>query len=57
MRITINIALLVSVFCYLCLAGLAALKKQERTIVVSWIAQIQGGWMSGLIASGGSEHG
>jgi len=57
MRIAINIALLVSALCCLCIASLAALKKQVRTMIVSWIAQIQGGWRLGLIASGGSENG
>jgi hypothetical protein len=44
-------------FCYLCIASFAALKKQERTMVDSWIAQIQGGWRLGKFASGGSQHG
>jgi O-antigen/teichoic acid export membrane protein len=44
-------------FCYLFIASFATLKKQERTMVVSWIAQIQGGWRPGKIASGGSQHG
>jgi O-antigen/teichoic acid export membrane protein len=44
-------------FCYLCMVSFAALKKQERTMVDSWIAQIQGSWRLGKVASEGSHHG
>jgi O-antigen/teichoic acid export membrane protein len=44
-------------FCYFCIASLAAFKKQERTIVGSWIVRIQGGWRPEKITSGGRHHG
>jgi O-antigen/teichoic acid export membrane protein len=43
--------------CYLCIASFAALKKHERKMVGTWVAQFQGTWRPRKLAPRGSQHG